>query len=179
MQETFITLGAGCFWCAEATYRQVRGVTHVEVGYANGDDPTCPSHEQVNTGETGYVEVVRIGFDPDVISLTQILEIYFTIHDPTTLNQQGEYVGTHYRSGIYVEDDRQHEVAEAVIGEINASGVLGKLIITEVQPLRNFWKATDDYQDYFAKNPAEAYCAAVIGPKVQKFRATFVAFLKN
>lgn len=177
MQESFITLGAGCFWCAEAVYLQVRGVVSVEVGYANGKNPERPSHDQVNTDETGYAEVVRIGFNKQEISPTQILEIFFAIHDPTTLNQQGEYVGTRYRSGIYVDDDAQREIAEALIQQVNESGELGKPVVTEVELLRDYWKAEDNYQNYFAKHPSEAYCAAVIGPKVEKFRKTFVTFI--
>ncbi|RMX03483.1 peptide-methionine (S)-S-oxide reductase [Corticibacter populi] len=178
MTESFITLGAGCFWCTEAVYERVRGVASVECGYANGDNPQRPSYEQVCTGGTGYVEVARIGFDPQVVSLTQLLEIFFTIHDPTSLNRQGADVGTQYRSGIYVENDEEREIAEDLIREIDASGTLGKPVVTEVESLRNYWKAEDYHQNYFANNPHQGYCAAVVGPKVEKFRQTFAALIK-
>lgn len=179
MRAAFITLGAGCFWCAEATYQQVHGVMSVEVGYANGDRLQRPTYDEVNTDETGYVEVVRVGFDPTLVSLSQILEIFFAIHDPTSLNRQGDYEGTRYRSGIYVDDAGQVTVAEVLIREIQQSAVLGKPIVTEIQVLRNYWKAEDEYQDYFARNPSEAYCSAVIGPKIERFRDTFIALLKR
>lgn len=179
MAIAFITLGAGCFWCTEAVYLQVRGVHSVESGYSNGHTPTRPSYEDVCTGQTGYVEVARIGFDPEVISLAQILEIFFTIHDPTSLNRQGADVGTQYRSGIYVEDDAQREVAEDLIRQIDASGVLGKPVVTEVESLRDYWAAEDYHQNFFARNPGQGYCAAVVGPKVEKFRQTFRQFLSD
>ncbi|KKW69316.1 peptide methionine sulfoxide reductase [Lampropedia cohaerens] len=179
MDKEFITLGAGCFWCTEAVYQQVRGVGSVVPGYCNGLQPQRPSYEQVCTGRTGYVEVARIGFDPAVIGLREILEIFFTIHDPTSLNRQGADVGTQYRSGIYVENDAQRDLALEMIAQIDASGALPGPVVTEVESLRNFWPAEDYHHDYFARHPQQGYCAVVIGPKVEKFRRTFAQFVKR
>lgn len=172
-----IALGGGCFWCTEAVFTQVKGIVSVESGYANGDLPTRPTYEQVCTGTTGFVEVVRLGFDPQQISVAQILEIFFTIHDPTSLNRQGADTGTQYRSGIYVEEESQRNVANDLIREINDSGVLGKPVVTEVESLRDYWPAEDYHQRYFEQHPNQGYCAAVVGPKVDKFRATFKSLL--
>lgn len=172
-----ITLGGGCFWCTEAVYTQVRGIVSVESGYANGNTPIRPTYEQVCTGQTGYVEVVRLGFDPAQISVAQVLEIFFTIHDPTSLNRQGADTGTQYRSGIYVENESQRTVANDLIREINDSGILGKPVVTEVDSLRDYWAAEDYHQRYFEQHPNQGYCAAVVGPKVDKFKATFKSLL--
>ncbi|THT97835.1 peptide-methionine (S)-S-oxide reductase MsrA [Lampropedia puyangensis] len=177
VKESFITLGAGCFWCTEAVYSQVKGIISVESGYTNGQQPARPSYEQVCTGTTGYVEVVRLGFDPSLISAAEILEIFFTIHDPTSLNRQGADAGTQYRSGIYVEDESHRSIAQSLIHEIDSSGVLGKPVVTEVQSLRNYWAAEDYHQRYFEQHPYQGYCAAVIGPKVAKFKQTFQRLL--
>lgn len=177
MSESFITIGAGCYSCAEALYQQVRGVTSTEVGYANGKSSERPRDEDVMSDASGHAEVVRIGFDPQEIALQQILEIFFTIHDPTSLNKQGDSVGVRYRSGIYVENGEQKEIAETLIKQVNDSGELGRPVVTEVEPLRNYWAAPEESQNSFAKDPESAYCTAVIGPKVKKFRETAAQYL--
>jgi peptide-methionine (S)-S-oxide reductase len=168
-----IVLGGGCFWCTEAVYVNVRGITDVESGYANGtvDHPT---YEQVCTGRTGHNEVVKLTYDPARISTRQVLEIFFVVHDPTTLNRQGNDVGTQYRSGIYYSNDDQKQVAEAIVRELGDDKTYaGKAIVTEVQPLRSYFPAEEYHQDFFAKNPTQGYCMAVAAPKVAKFRKTF------
>jgi peptide-methionine (S)-S-oxide reductase len=170
-----ITLGGGCFWCLEAVYELVEGVTAVESGYSNGH-VLNPSYEQVCGGDTGHVEVVKVTFDADVIALREVLEIFFHIHDPTTLNRQGNDVGPQYRSGIYVTDAAQEAVAREVLAEANAAH--GNRVVTELKPLANYSKAEAYHQHYFARNPGQGYCAFVVGPKVEKFRKTFKARLK-
>jgi peptide-methionine (S)-S-oxide reductase len=170
------TLAGGCFWCLEAVYEQVEGVVSVESGYSNGHAER-PSYEQVCTGSTGHAEVVRITFDPARISYRELLEIFFAIHDPTTLNRQGNDVGTQYRSGIYVHDTEQEQVAREVIAEANDAH--GGGVVTELQPVRNYWPAEAYHQHYYANHPDQGYCAFVVGPKVQKFRKTFAAKLKR
>jgi peptide-methionine (S)-S-oxide reductase len=167
-----ITLAGGCFWCLEAVYERVDGVVDVESGYANGQVPN-PSYAQVCEGDTGHAEVVRVRFDADRIGLREILEIFFTIHDPTTLNRQGNDVGTQYRSGIYWHDEAQAATAREVVGEVAAAQ--GARVVTELVPLANYWRAEDYHQHYFAKHPNAGYCAAVVAPKVEKFRRTFRA----
>ena len=171
-----ITLGGGCFWCTEAVYEQVRGVTAVESGYANGqfDQPT---YEQVCTGTTGHVEVLKVEFDPQQVSLRELLEIFFVIHDPTTLNRQGNDVGTQYRSGIYWQTEAQREVAAAVVAELNVA--LGGRVATELEPLRGYWPAEAYHQHYFARHPGQGYCAFVVAPKVEKFRQTFARLARG
>lgn len=173
-----IVLGGGCFWCTEAVFDRVRGVLDVESGYSNGQTPN-PSYEQVCTGRTGHAEVVKVQFDPAQITLREILEIFFVIHDPTTLNRQGNDVGTQYRSGIYTTSDAQRPVAEAVIREIEAAGTYQASVVTEVQPLANYSTAEAVHQDYFLNNPNQGYCAFVVGPKVEKFQKTFAAKVKS
>lgn len=173
-----VALGGGCFWCTEAVYVQVRGVLDVESGYCNGH-VRQPSYEQVCTGTTGHNEVVKLVFDPAQISLREILEIFFVIHDPTTLNQQGNDRGTQYRSGIYFSSPEQEAVAKDLIQELGQSGVYSRPIVTEVCPLTNGWPAEDYHQDYFEKNPAQGYCVAVAAPKVAKFRKTFARLQKT
>ena len=173
-----ITLGGGCFWCTEAVFVGVRGVTDVESGYSNGQAQN-PSYEQVCTGRTGHNEVVKLEFDPAQISLREILEIFFVVHDPTTLNRQGNDVGTQYRSGIYYSDAAQKEVADEVIREMSQDKAFTVPIVTEVLPLTNYWPAEAYHQDYFANNPNQGYCAFVVGPKVEKFRKTFAARVKD
>ncbi|MES2785146.1 MAG: peptide-methionine (S)-S-oxide reductase MsrA [Pseudomonadota bacterium] len=173
-----ITLGGGCFWCTEAVFVKVKGITDVESGYSNGVAKN-PSYEQVCTGTTGHNEVVKLEYDPAQISTRQILEIFFVIHDPTTLNRQGNDTGTQYRSGIYYSDEEQKRVAQELIGEINRDGGLGKPVVTEVKPLDNYWPAEAYHQDFFEKNPYQGYCVAVAGPKVAKFRKTFAALVKD
>jgi len=167
-----ITLGGGCFWCTEAVYERVRGVTRVESGYANGHVDR-PTYEQVCGGETGHAEVVRVTFDRREISLREILEIFFVVHDPTQLNRQGNDVGTQYRSGIYYHDPAQEATAREVIAEVDALH-RGK-VVTELVPERNHSPAEAYHQHYFANHPNQGYCAMVVAPKVEKFRKTFAA----
>ncbi|MDO8280493.1 MAG: peptide-methionine (S)-S-oxide reductase MsrA [Burkholderiaceae bacterium] len=177
MSTQTIVLGGGCFWCTEAVFVKVRGVTDVESGYSNGQTER-PSYEQVCTGMTGHNEVVRLEYDPDAIGLREILEIFFLIHDPTTLNRQGNDTGTQYRSGIYTTTPAQQQVAEAMVRQLNDDKVFGAPVVTEVQPLRNYWPAEDYHQDFFEKNPYQGYCMAVAAPKVAKFRKTFADRVK-
>ena len=167
-----ITLGGGCFWCTEAVYKEVQGITDVESGYSNGHLEN-PSYEQVCTGQTGHNEVVRLTFDPAQISLREILEIFFVIHDPTTLNRQGNDTGTQYRSGIYTSNTAQEQVAADVVRELNGSGIYRSPVVTEILPVRNYWPAEAYHQDFFERNPNQGYCIAVAAPKVAKFRKTF------
>jgi peptide-methionine (S)-S-oxide reductase len=172
-----LTLGGGCFWCTEAVFVQVRGVVDVESGYSNGQAQQ-PSYEDVCTGDTGCNEVVRLQYDPAVISTRELLEVFFVVHDPTTLNRQGNDRGTQYRSGIYYSTPVQKEVAETLVQEINASGTYSQPIVTEVLPQQNYWPAEAYHQDFFEKNPNQGYCMAVAAPKVAKFRKTFTQFQK-
>ena len=173
-----ITLGGGCFWCTEAVYVQVSGVLDVESGYSNGQ-AARPSYEEVCTGRTGCNEVVKLSYDPADITLREILEIFFVIHDPTTLNRQGNDAGTQYRSGIYYSTPEQKEVADDIIREMSQDKLLGHPILTEVLPLSNYWPAETYHQDFFEKNPTQGYCMAVAAPKVEKFRKTFAARMKR
>lgn len=172
-----ITLGGGCFWCVEAVYVNVKGVLDVENGYCNGHDATA-TYEQVCSGTSGHNEVVKLVFDPGQISLREILEIFFVIHDPTSLNRQGADVGTQYRSGIYFSSPAQQQIARDFIREVGASGTFERPIVTEVQALNNYVTAEAYHQDYFANNPNQGYCVAVAGPKVAKFRKTFARLAK-
>ena len=167
-----ITLGGGCFWCTEAVFVKVRGVTDVESGYCNGH-VVKPSYEQVCSGDTGHNEVVKLVFDPAQISLREILEIFFVIHDPTTLNRQGNDAGTQYRSGIYFSTPGQGEIATNMLADMTQGKVFGRPIVTEVLPLSNYWPAEDYHQDFFERNPFQGYCVAVAAPKIEKFRKTF------
>jgi peptide-methionine (S)-S-oxide reductase len=175
MNET-ITLGGGCFWCLEAVYELADGVVAVESGYSNGHVDR-PSYEQVCSGRTGHAEVVRVTFDPQRITLREVLEIFFTIHDPTTLNRQGNDVGTQYRSGVYFESLAHERVAREVLAEADAAH--GGRVVTEVQPLANYSRGEDYHQHYFANNPGQGYCAFVVAPKVEKFRKTFRERVKS
>jgi peptide-methionine (S)-S-oxide reductase len=172
--ETAI-LGGGCFWCLEAVYLEARGVTRVESGYMGGP-AAHPTYEQVCAGTTGHAEVVRLEFDPNVISYRDILEIFFTIHDPTTLNRQGNDVGTQYRSVIFFTSPEQEATARKVMAEMAA--VWDAPIVTQVLPLDTWYKAEDYHQNYFAQHPLQGYCAFVVAPKVAKFRKTFTDRLK-
>jgi peptide-methionine (S)-S-oxide reductase len=172
-----ITLGGGCFWCTEAVFVAVKGIDDVESGYSNGHTQR-PSYEQVCTGATGHNEVVKLVFDPLLISLREILEIFFVIHDPTTLNRQGNDSGTQYRSGIYFSTLEQQTIAQHLIQEIAQSGVYSQPVVTEVLPLANYWPAEDYHQDFFEKNPHQGYCMAVAAPKVAKFRKTFARLVR-
>ena len=172
-----ITLGGGCFWCTEAVFVNVRGVMDVESGYCNGHTPQ-PSYEQVCRGDSGHCEVVKLAFDPAQVSARELLEVFFVIHDPTTLNRQGADSGTQYRSGIYWSHPDHEALAREIIGEMTHSGVYHQPIVTELLPLANYWPAEDYHQDYFARNPNQGYCMAVAAPKVAKFRKTFSRLLK-
>ena len=174
-----ITLGGGCFWCTEAVFDRVRGVLDVESGYCNGRaELHPPSYEQVCTGQTGFVEVVKVVFDPTVIGLRDLLAIFFVVHDPTTLNRQGNDVGTQYRSGIYFTTDEQRETARALLDELAHDNAFGRPVVTELVPLENYWPAEDYHQDFFERNPHQGYCMAVAAPKVAKFRKTFARLAK-
>ncbi|QNN59252.1 peptide-methionine (S)-S-oxide reductase MsrA [Diaphorobacter ruginosibacter] len=175
-QET-ITLGGGCFWCTEAVFDRVRGVVDVESGYANGH-VDHPSYQAVCDGDTGHAEVLKVDFDPEVISLRQILEIFFATHDPTTLNRQGNDVGTQYRSAIYYGNEQQKQVIDDLLREIGQDKLFGSPVVTEVEPLRSYWPAEAYHQDYYQQHPEQGYCAFVVGPKVEKFRKTFASLLK-
>ncbi|HEY1149615.1 MAG TPA: peptide-methionine (S)-S-oxide reductase MsrA [Pseudoduganella sp.] len=169
MSEVAI-LGGGCFWCTEAVYLEVRGIKSVESGYCGGSQPD-PTYEQVCTGDTGHAEVVRLVYDPAVISYRDILEIFFTIHDPTTLNRQGNDVGTQYRSVIYYQNPEQEATARQVVAEM--AHVWDAPIVTELSPAQTFYKAEDYHQNYYAQHPLQGYCAFVVAPKVSKFRQTY------
>jgi peptide-methionine (S)-S-oxide reductase len=174
-QTEIAVLGGGCFWCTEAVYLEVNGVTKVESGYMGGQQPN-PTYEQVCAGTTGHAEVVRLEFDPGVISYRDILEIFFTIHDPTTLNRQGNDVGTQYRSVIYYQSPEQEATARQVMAEM--AHVWDAPIVTEISPAEPFYKAEDYHQNYFAQHPLQGYCAFVVGPKVAKFRKMHAQRLK-
>ncbi len=167
-----LVLGGGCFWCTEAVYVQVRGVLDVESGYSNGHAPE-PTYEQVCSGTTGHNEVVKLVYDPVQVSTRELLEIFFLIHDPTTLNRQGNDVGTQYRSGIYFTTPEQEAEARAIIDELTREGAYARPIVTEVLAVTNYSPAEDYHQDFFARNPYQGYCLAVAAPKVAKFRQTF------
>ena len=171
-----ITLGGGCFWCTEAVYEQVDGVTAVESGYSNGH-ALNPSYEQVCGGDTGHNEVVRVAFDNARITLREVLEIFFHLHDPTTLNRQGNDVGTQYRSGIYFHYAEQERVAREVLAEANAAN--SGRVVTEIKAELNYSKAEAYHQHYFAQHPGQGYCAFVVAPKVEKFKRTFASRLKR
>lgn len=164
-----IVLGGGCFWCLEAVYLRVKGVVAVESGYCNGH-VLRPSYEQVCRGDTGHNEVVQINYDPQVIGLRALLEIFFVIHDPTSLNRQGNDVGTQYRSGIYFENEADAALARAVVEQVQA--IASKPVVTEIVPLKNYSRAENYHQNYFAQHPEQGYCAFVVAPKVQKFLNT-------
>jgi len=174
MNEDTITLGGGCFWCVEAVFEQVEGVLGVQSGYCNGHVPR-PSYEQVCRGDTGHAEVVRVRFDPARVSLRQLLEVFFAVHDPTTPDRQGNDVGPQYRSGIYWHRPEQVPVARAVMAE--AAGALGAPLVTELAAEANYWPAEDYHQHYFVRNPGQGYCAYVVAPKVRHFRETFASLL--
>ncbi|MGD9131217.1 MAG: peptide-methionine (S)-S-oxide reductase MsrA [Candidatus Bathyarchaeota archaeon] len=163
------TLGGGCFWCIEAAFNEIRGVVNVESGYAGGEIAS-PTYEQVCTGNTGHAEVVQITFDPHIISFMEILQIFFTAHDPTTLNRQGADVGTQYRSVIFYHNEKQKEAAEQVIAEFNDTKVWGNPIVTQVEPFKNFYKAEEYHRKYFDRHPEAAYCRIIIAPKIAKLR---------
>jgi peptide-methionine (S)-S-oxide reductase len=167
-----VTLGAGCFWCVEAVYQEVKGVTAVESGYSNGMVDK-PSYEEVCTGKTGCAEVCKVTFDPDVVSFKEILAVFFKTHDPTTLNSQGNDHGTQYRSGIYYHTEEQKKTAEQIKKELGESGAWKNPIVTEILPVAKYSKAEEYHQNYFRRNPTQGYCRFVIAPKMEKFRKVF------
>ena len=171
------TLAGGCFWCLEAVYKELRGVERVVSGYAGGHVES-PTYREVCDGTTGHAEVVQITFDPSAVSYKELLEVFFTIHDPTTLNRQGGDVGTQYRSAVFYHTPEQRETAEQTMAEMTAAAVWDSPIVTEVSPLEKFYPAEDYHQDYFEKNPSQPYCRAVVAPKVSKFRKLFLERLK-
>ena len=171
------TLGGGCFWCLEAVYDELKGVTDVVSGYMGGQVAN-PTYQAVCTGTTGHAEVIQIQFDPDVASFEDILDVFFTIHDPTTLNRQGADVGTQYRSAIFYHSEDQRATAERVIQKMGRDGVWSDPIVTEVTPAVTFYPAEDYHQEYFARNPNQGYCQFVVAPKVAKFRKKYLERLK-
>ncbi|HEY9245635.1 MAG TPA: peptide-methionine (S)-S-oxide reductase MsrA [Candidatus Methanoperedens sp.] len=172
------TLAGGCFWCLEAIFSELRGVEKVVSGYSGGSVPN-PSYRQVCTGTTGHAEAVQIIFDPHIISFRELLEVFFTIHDPTTLNRQGADVGTQYRSAIFYHTPEQARNAQEVIAELEAAKIWDKPVVTEVTPFMAFYPAEDDHGEYFRRNPDQPYCRIVIEPKVARFRRQFLAKLKK
>jgi peptide-methionine (S)-S-oxide reductase len=172
------TLGGGCFWCIEAAFEEIKGVVKVESGYAGGIIAS-PTYEQVCTGTTGHAEVVQVTFDPSVVSFKEILEIFFTAHDPTTLNRQGADVGTQYRSVIFYHDEKQKETAERVIAELDAARVWDSPTVTRIEPFKNFYKAEEYHRGYFSRHPEAAYCRVVIAPKIVKLREKYREKLKR
>jgi len=172
------TLAGGCFWCLEAVYDEIKGVQGVESGYAGGhmDNPT---YRAVCNGDTGHAEVVQVHFDPNIVSYRDLLNVFFAIHDPTTLNRQGADTGTQYRSAIFYHDDEQKGIAEELIKDLSAQKIWDRPIVTEVTKLDKFYMAEDYHQEYFARNPYQPYCMAVVSPKVSKFRKHFIEMLKK
>ena len=169
-----VTLGGGCFWCLQPVFQELRGVTKVVVGYSGGDTKN-PSYEEVCTGRTGHAEVAEVTFDPSVIALDDLLRVFFSVHDPTTLNRQGADVGPQYRSAVFYRNPEQRTATQQVIQEMAA--VWGKAIVTQIAPFTNFYPAEEYHQDYFAKNPTAGYCRAIVAPKVAKFRKEFKTWL--
>lgn len=172
------TLGAGCFWCVEAVFDDLQGVTDVVSGYSGGHT-TNPTYREVCSETTGHAEVVQIKFDPNVISFADILRVFFTVHDPTTLNRQGGDIGTSYRSAIFYHSDEQKRVAEEIIKEITDLKLYDNPIVTQLAPAKEFYSAEDYHQEYYANNPTQGYCMAVVAPKVAKFRQKFANRLKS
>jgi peptide-methionine (S)-S-oxide reductase len=171
------TLGARCFWCVEACFKDLKGVSHVEPGYSGGHIKN-PGYKEVCTGRTGHAEVVRIVFDDEQISYEEILEVFWFVHDPTTLNRQGNDIGEQYKSVVYYHDEAQQLIAKDIKEKLDASGAWSNPIVTEISPLINYYSAEDYHRDYFAINPDQPYCAAVVRPKVEKFRKVFAGKLR-
>jgi peptide-methionine (S)-S-oxide reductase len=178
MSKEVATLAGGCFWCLEAVFDRLQGVEEVVSGYSNGHVMN-PTYRQVCNGNTGHAEVVQITFNPDVLSFHDLLEVFFTVHDPTTPNRQGNDVGTQYRSGIYYHSPEQKAVAEQVIAEMNAAHIWNNPIVTEVAPVANYSAAEDYHQEYFDNNPSQGYCQVIVAPKVAKFRQKFASRVKS
>jgi peptide-methionine (S)-S-oxide reductase len=175
--HSIAVLGAGCFWCVEAVFLDLRGVVAVKSGYAGGGLPN-PSYKDVCTGRTGHAEVVQITYDPGEIAFADLLRIFFTIHDPTTLNRQGADAGTQYRSAIFVSDDTERQTAQDVMAEITAANLYPNKLVTTIEKLETFWPAEAEHDDYFNRNPYSGYCQVVVAPKVRKFRKEFADRLK-
>jgi peptide-methionine (S)-S-oxide reductase len=174
--KEYATIGGGCFWCTEAIFQLVKGVTRIVSGYAGGKEEN-PSYHQVSDGITGHAEVIQIDFDPTIVTYGQLLQVFYYVHDPTTLNRQGNDVGTQYRSIILYHDDNQRETAEKVTNEF-APTLWEDPVVTEIVRLEKFWPAEDYHQNYFNNNPEQAYCQVIINPKLQKFKKEFVSLLK-
>lgn len=172
------TLAAGCFWCVEAIFDDLKGVEDVVSGYSGGHTEN-PTYKEVCSETTGHAEVVQIRFDPAELSYKELLQVFFTVHDPTTLNRQGGDIGTSYRSAVFYHSDEQKRIAEETIAEFNAEGIYDNPIVTDVTAFDKFWPAEDYHQEYFANNPNQPYCNAVVAPKVAKFRQKFLSRLKN
>ena len=172
------TLAAGCFWCVEAVFDDLKGVEDVVSGYSGGHTEN-PTYKEVCGEATGHAEVVQIRFDPEKLTFADLLRVYFTVHDPTTLNRQGNDIGSSYRSAIFYHSEAQRQSAEDVVAEITAESIYANPIVTEVTPFDKFWPAEDYHQEYFANNPNQPYCSAVVAPKVAKFRQKFVSKLKS
>jgi len=172
------TFAAGCFWCTEAVFDRLKGVSKVESGYTGGRVPN-PTYKQVCTGATGHAEGIRIVYDPEVITFDQLLDVFFHTHDPTTLNRQGADAGTQYRSAIFFHDEKQKAAAKAVIEKLNASGEFDDPIVTTLESLKTWYPAEDYHQQYFELNGRQPYCRAVVGPKVAKFRKRYKALLRD
>lgn len=173
-----VTLAGGCFWCLEAVYDEVKGILSVESGYANGHVKN-PSYQDVCKGNTGHAEAIQIKFDPSIISFRDLLNVFFTIHDPTTLNRQGADVGTQYRSAIFHHTPEQKAIAEQTISELTAQEIWSNPIVTEVEAIKDFYVAEDYHQEYFARNQNQPYCQVVVAPKVAKFRKHYLEMLKK
>ncbi len=176
--KEIISLGAGCFWCTEAIFQELKGVDKVESGYMGGQTQN-PSYEDICTGETGHAEVCQITFKPEIISLTEILEVFWQIHNPTTLNRQGADVGTQYRSVIFYHNIEQKQIAEKLLTELDKSGAYNSPIVTEITQAKEFYKAENYHQNYYNQNKSQPYCSFVIKPKQDKFRQVFNAKLKK
>jgi peptide-methionine (S)-S-oxide reductase len=172
------TLAGGCFWCLEAVFEELRGVESVKSGYAGGSVPN-PRYDDVCTGRTGHAEVVQVAFDPAEVSFRELLEVFFTIHDPTTLNRQGADRGTQYRSAIFTHSPEQEQTAREVISDLEAEGVWSDPIVTQVEPLTQFYPAEDYHDAYYRRNPRQGYCQVVIAPKVAKFRQKYLSRLRQ
>jgi peptide-methionine (S)-S-oxide reductase len=170
------TLGGGCFWCLEAVYTECRGVLSVKSGYSGGHVAN-PTYEQVCGKKTGHIEVVQVTFDPAQVSYKELLQVFFTIHDPTTMDRQGNDVGPQYRSAVFTHSSEQDATARAVMAELSAEGIFGSPIVTQLIPFEKFWPAEREHDDYFARNPSNPYCAFVVAPKVAKFRKKFFGAL--
>lgn len=177
MTTELATLAGGCFWCLEAVFEQLRGVTKVTSGYSGGHVPH-PSYEAVCTGATGHAEVVQVAFDPDELSFRDLLGVFFTLHDPTTLDRQGGDVGSQYRSAIFYHDEAQRQTAEEVVRELEAEHVFDDAIVTKIEPLEAFYPAEEYHREYYRRNPNQPYCRAVIAPKVAKLRSKYLEKLK-